>query len=92
MNCGSYYDNCGRPVYCGGCSWPSFCGGGGYNVCGAPPEGNCGPNWPSMGTFWCDGGRQYQRICGCYPLGYQDSNLWVHESDDCYSHMTGNGC
>lgn len=92
-NCGAYYDNCGRYVSCGSCSWPDFCGGGGSNMCGAPFDGDCGPNWPSMGTFWCDADHlQHQTICNCRPAGYADPTLWARQGEDCYTHYTGQGC
>ena len=91
-SCGSVYDNCGRSEWCGSCAWPDFCGGGGGNLCGAPQEGNCGPNWATMGTFSCDAGQERQRICGCHPPLYSDPTSWVHEGGDCYSHVTGQSC
>lgn len=92
MTCGAYYDNCGYYVTCGSCTWPEFCGGGGGNVCGAPWQGDCGSNWPSMGTFTCDDQhREHQTICGCHPEGYYDPALWGRYAD-CYEHLTGRGC
>lgn len=91
-NCGFYYDNCGRGQDCGGCSWPSYCGGGGNQVCGATAEGNCGPSWPTMGTFRCDSGRRLQKICGCMPPLYSDPAFWAWDGGDCYEHLTGEPC
>lgn len=55
-------------------------------------QASCGPNWPAMGTFWCNGGKQHQRICGCNPDGFQDSKLWINEGGGCFSHTTGKSC
>ncbi len=55
-------------------------------------QASCGPNWPAMGTFWCNGGKQHQRICGCNPDGFQDSKLWINEGGGCFSHATGKTC
>jgi hypothetical protein len=92
-NCGGYYDNCGRYQYCGDCAWPEFCGGGGGDVCGAPPDGDCGPNWGSMGSFTCDAQHaEHQTICGCHPPMYYDPAYWARQGSDCYEHFTGRGC
>lgn len=45
-----------------------------------------------LGQFTCVNGKEYQRICNCKPRGYNDPNLWITESNGCFSHTTGNSC
>lgn len=61
--------------------------------CPTSIQQDCGADWSSLGQFSCGpDGLEYQTVCGCKPLLYDDPMLWVQQNNGCYSHTTGKPC